>query len=154
MRVLAVVLLVAAACSGRTETARPPAWQTFDVTSVAIGSVAGRPTVVNFFASWCTPCLLEMPAFEELHLVLKEKVSFLGLSLQEDRSRAERVVKTTGVTYAVGLDPKGDVYRFAGATAMPATAFFDAQGKLVATHVGALNKGDLADLIRTKLGVS
>lgn len=153
IRVLAVLALCLAAC---TDNGAPRAvsWQTLDGKPVPVGALDDRPTVVNFFASWCTPCLLEMPEFEEVHLELKGKVSFLGLNLQEDRARAEKVLKSTGVSYPVGLDPKGDVYRFAGAKAMPATAFIDADGKLVATHAGALNKGDLIELVRTKLGVA
>jgi len=155
IRVLAVALLVfVTACGGGSDGSPSTGWQTVDGATVAVAALDGKPTVVNFFASWCTPCLLEMPAFEEVHQQMKGKVSFLGLNLQEDRSRADKVVKSTGVTYTVGLDPKGDVYRAFGAKAMPATAFLDSNGKLVTTHAGALTKGDLVELIRTKLGVS
>ena len=154
LRVLALLLVIVAAARGGSDSPRSASWKTLGGADVAVSAIDGKPTVINFFASWCTPCLLEMPAFDEVHRELEGKVAFLGLNLQEDSGRAEKVVKLTGVSYPVGLDPQGDVFRFAGARAMPATTLLDAKGKLIATHGGALTKGDLIELIRTKLGVS
>ncbi len=105
------------------------------------------PTVVNFFASTCTPCRLEMPAFEEVAGELEGKVDFLGLAVQDRPEDALELVAQTGVTYEVARDRDGDVLSAVGGFVMPTTAFVAPDGTVLAVHLGELT----ADELRTTI---
>jgi len=110
------------------------------------------PTVVNFFASWCTPCIAEMPAFEEVFQDVGDEVDFIGVAVSDRTADAERIVEETGVTYRWARDGRGDVANAAAVTQMPATMFVDADGTVVEVHSGALDADELRDLIEEHLG--
>lgn len=110
------------------------------------------PTVVNFFASWCTPCIAEMPAFESVFREVGDEVDFVGVAVSDRTADAERIVEETGVTYRWARDGRGDMANAAGVTQMPATMFVDAGGEVVTVHSGALDADELRALIEEHLG--
>ena len=112
------------------------------------------PTVVNFFASWCAPCIAEMPDFEAVSQEVAGDVGFVGLAVQDRTADATRIVEDTGVTYPWARDARGDVANAALVTQMPATMFVDASGEVVSVHSGALDADELRDLIESELGVT
>ena len=137
-----------------SDTLGPGQYKTLDGATASLAALQGKPVVVNFFASWCTPCRLEMPDFERVHAKLGDRVHFVGLNLQEDASRANDVVADTKVTYAIGLDRDGAVYRNFGGLTMPTTVLLDAKGTVVNVHAGSLDTAGLTNLITDKLGVT
>ncbi|HEU5082560.1 MAG TPA: TlpA disulfide reductase family protein [Acidimicrobiales bacterium] len=124
-----------------------------DGTEQAVGDALDGPTVVNLFASWCPPCVREMPAFEAVSQELAGEVAFVGLAVQDRTDDATRIVEETGVTYRWARDAKGDFATAAGITQMPSTLFVDADGEIVRVHSGALDADELRDLITSELGV-
>ncbi len=126
----------------------------FSMLSGGMGSFAdyrGRPLVVNFFASWCAPCVAEMPDFEAVHQELGGQVAFLGINLRDQVDDASRLVDTTGITYDVGRDPTGDLATALGVVNMPSTFFVSADGRVVEAHPGALSADDLRARIQKLL---
>ena len=85
---------------------------------------------------------------------LGDRVHFVGLNLQEDVDRANDVVADTKVTYDIGLDRDGTVYRGYNGFTMPTTVFLDAKGAVVRVHAGSLDAAGLTNLIRDELGVT
>jgi cytochrome c biogenesis protein CcmG/thiol:disulfide interchange protein DsbE len=122
-----------------------------DGTTGSLADYQGQPLVVNFFASWCAPCLAEMPGFEQVHQDLDGQVAFLGVNLQDRPADGRRVVEQTGVTYDIARDPDGSLFQRFGAAAMPTTVFIDAQGRVVDVHSGEISAGALADRIDSVL---
>jgi thiol-disulfide isomerase/thioredoxin len=122
-----------------------------DGTTGSMADYRGRPVVLNFFASWCAPCLAEMPGFEQVHQDLDGQVAFLGVNLQDRIADGQRVVDQTGVTYDIARDPDGSLFQHFGAVAMPTTVFIDAQGRVVDVHSGEISAGALADRIASVL---
>jgi len=118
----------------------------------ALADELDGPTVVNFFASWCTPCIAEMPDFEEVFQEVGDEVDFIGVATSDRTADAERIVQETGITYRWARDGRGDVANAAAITQMPATMFVDADGTVVEVHSGALDAGELRDLIEEHLG--
>lgn len=112
------------------------------------------PTVVNFFASWCPPCIAEMPDFESVSQQAAGEVEFIGLAVQDRTADAARIVEETGVTYRWARDRRGDVASAAQVTQMPSTMFIDGRGQVVSVHSGALDADELRDLIESELGVT
>ncbi|MGH9182381.1 MAG: TlpA family protein disulfide reductase [Acidimicrobiales bacterium] len=112
----------------------------------------GRPLVINFFASWCAPCVAEMPGFEEVHRQLGDQVAVLGMNLQEPVGDATALVRRTGVTYEIGRDETGELFQALGGTVMPTTVFVTAEGRIADVHGGALSVDDLGDRVRELVG--
>ncbi len=112
------------------------------------------PTVVNFFASWCPPCIAEMPDFEDVSQQVAGQVEFIGLAVQDRTADATRIVDETGITYRWARDGKGDVAAAAEVTQMPATMFIDGTGAVVSVHSGALDADELRELLESELGVT
>lgn len=105
----------------------------------------GKPMVVNLWASWCPPCRREMPMLVAAQE--REKgVSFVFVNEGEDRSTVERYLSDGSLEPAnVLLDPGARFGREVGSTALPTTLFYDAGGRLMDTHLGALSAASLAD---------
>lgn len=119
--------------------------------------ITGSPSVINFFASWCAPCLAEMPDFEEVHQANLGEVRFIGVNTREtDVDNALDVVESTGVTYEIVLGDDGSPGSlYAGVSSlgvMPTTAFVDAEGNIVDVHAGVLNAEDLQNRIEELFG--
>lgn len=125
-----------------------------DSTGTIGGLIDDRPMVVNFFASWCTPCIAEMPDFQDVSQELDGRVDFVGLAMQDRTQDAAKTVETTGVTYPWFRDARGDVIAATGSVQMPTTAFFDTEGNMVEVHAGALDADELRSMIDEHLGVS
>ena len=113
---------------------------------VSLTDVAGKPVVINFWASWCVPCRKEMPAFEAVHRRRGDRVAFFGIDRQDDRSDALRFLGRTGVSYPSGYDPDGRLdtsYRLRG---MPTTVVVGVDG-LVVEHVSGPMSEDRLDQV-------
>ena len=82
----------------RASTASPPLpaeFERFDGTKGTFADYRGTPLVVNFFASWCTPCVREMPDLQQVHSELGSKVAFLGINNQ-DRAADGQMIRGQG----------------------------------------------------------
>lgn len=106
---------------------------------------AGKPLVVNFWASWCTSCLAEIPRFVDVYERHRPEVRFLGLNLQDDPDAAERLAKELGITYALGRDPRGEAFQAFEGIAMPTTVLIDENGNVVKRLGGEVTAEQLED---------
>ena len=127
---------------------------TFDGEEVSLATLQGSPVVVNFFASTCAPCIKEMPALEEVHAELGDRVEFLGLAVTDRPEDAQRLVRQTGVTYPTAQDKDGSVIAELGGTMLPTTVLLDADGNIVRTHTGEIDADELRELLADDLGIT
>jgi thiol-disulfide isomerase/thioredoxin len=119
-----------------------------------LGDLLGeRPVVVNFFASWCQPCIDEMPDFEAVHRAAGDEVSIIGMANRDSPEAALGIVDRTGVTYPTYGDPQSSAITYFGGVQMPTTVFIDASGEVVDVHAGALDEGELRHKIDEAFGV-
>jgi thiol-disulfide isomerase/thioredoxin len=129
------------------------AFTTFDGAEVPLSTLRGGPTLVNFFASTCVPCVTEMPAFEEVYQEVGDEVAFLGLAVADRPEDAQALVERTGVTYPTAQDPDSAVITALGGSVLPTTVLLDADGEIVATHNGELDADELRALLADELGI-
>lgn len=101
----------------------------------------GRPTVVNLWASWCAPCVREMPALQAVHAKTQGGVRFVGVDTQDKKDSAAGLLQATGVTYEQRDDPDGVVRAALRAPGLPVTVVYDTRGREVSRRFGEL-KGD------------
>lgn len=150
------VLSVSAACSDTTDDGALPDTTLVslaDGAEVTTGSLApdGTPLVVNVWASWCVPCIEEMPAFDEVHRELGEGVQIVGVTDDKQES-AERLAAETGVTYPLYRDPDRSLLPELGVVQLPATLFVAADGTIVDRHQGAMTADELRGTIERLWG--
>ena len=112
---------------------------------INLADYRGKPVLVNFWATWCTPCVEEMPMLEEAYRASGSgsKVAFLGVDRQDFRPDAQAFVHRTGVTYPSAYDRDGaldDDYRLRG---MPTSVFIDKDGRIVKQVTGPLTRSQL-----------
>ncbi|MGO2880878.1 MAG: prolipoprotein diacylglyceryl transferase family protein [Halomonas sp.] len=114
-----------------------------EVTLPAVLSEAGRPMVVNLWASWCPPCRREMPVFEQAQQE-RDDVTFVFVNQGEDLSTVNAFLQQESLTLDnVYLDQNNALGHDVGAMAMPTTLYYNADGTLVDTHFGELSRATL-----------
>jgi cytochrome c biogenesis protein CcmG/thiol:disulfide interchange protein DsbE len=106
--------------------------------AVDLSSKRGTIVVLNFWATWCPPCVAEMPSLERLYRTLSpEGLSVVTVSTDEDQAELRKFVAQHGLTLPVLLDPGGQIaagdYRTTG---YPETFLLDRQGRIVRHVVG------------------
>lgn len=115
---------------------------------IRLADFAGTPTVVNFFASWCTTCDEELPAFRDTALALAGEVDFIFVNSQETGDWEPMAERNEITQFPLAKDIQGirrnGLYRdLGGPGGMPITAFYDAQGNLVDTAFTAFSEASL-----------
>lgn len=126
-----------------------------DDNPVRLSDMLGKPIVVNFWASWCPPCVGEMPDFDQIHSELGEDVVFMMVDLvdgrRETREKGKKFVQDQGFSFPVYFDTDQDAAYTYGITSIPSTLFIDKDGYIAADELGALDAETLLvkiDLIR------
>ena len=132
-----------AAASTSTDTLPSLVFERLDGTRVALTEYTGRPVVLNLWATWCPPCRREMPLLAETARARPE-VAFVFLNQGEGRLAVQAFLEEEGLALPeVLLDPETRATRHFRAIGLPTTLFFDAEGRLVARHVGELSRAAL-----------
>ncbi|MFN8016829.1 MAG: TlpA disulfide reductase family protein [Acidimicrobiales bacterium] len=114
----------------------------------------GKPTVVNFWASWCTPCRKEMPAFDEVAAKVDGEVNIIGVTDDDDLDAAKAAAKKAGVHYPLLVDQDQTLITDLALSGLPGTVFVDADGKVVGKHLGALTEAELTKQIEDRYGIT
>jgi len=122
-------------------------WDGTETTLADLVADDGRPVVVNLWATWCTPCLEEMPDLQATHEAHDPDVRFLGINVSDSPTKSAHRVAELGITYLQGRDPESGFTVALGAVGLPVTAFIDSGGALAHVHHGRLDTTDLAAAI-------
>ena len=94
---------------------------------VRLADFRGRAVVINFWATWCPPCRVEMPALQQAQLNMPDVV-VLGVNQQESADIVSRFMREQGLDFPVALDVAGEVSRMYRVRALPTTYFIDGSG--------------------------
>ncbi|MCJ7605725.1 MAG: TlpA family protein disulfide reductase [Dehalococcoidales bacterium] len=161
--ILGVILVMAGCSSGSGGNLPAPgrAAPDFELTSlagqtVALSELRGSPVVLNFWATWCGPCRLEMPFLQMVHdsdAWRQEGLVVMGVNIQETAELVEMFMTDFGLTFPVLLDFSGNTARQYNISGIPATFFIDKGGIIQKIKVGAYTniaalENDVEDLVR------
>ncbi len=127
--------------------------QSLDGKSMSLSDLRGKAVLLNFWATWCTPCKIEMPWFVELQNEYGAKgLQIVGVAM-DDASKEDiaKFAKDMGVNYPIliGKEAVGDQY--GGVPALPETFFIGRDGKIVDKILGLKGKGDIEEDIQKAL---
>ena len=106
---------------------------------------AGRPMVVNIFASWCVPCRAEAPQLEELK---RRGVPLVGIAIRDRPEDLAQFLASYGNPFrAIGADIDRRVQLDIGSAGVPETFVVDGRGIIRYQHIGAINPPDVATIL-------
>ena len=104
--------------------------------------LAGKPAVINFFATWCPPCKAEIPGFVEVYNTHKEKgFELIGISLDTDtRENMPGFLMSNKVGYKILFGDLATARAYGGVSSIPTTFFVGKDGEIKNVHVGYMDK--------------
>jgi peroxiredoxin len=122
---------------------------------VQLSDYRGKVVLLNFWATWCDPCRIEIPWFIDLQRQYKaDGVAVVGVSMDEDGWKAIKpFVAEVGINYRVLLGDDKVAQLYGGVDSLPTSFIIDRQGRIAAVHIGLVSKSryenDLKQLLRT-----
>lgn len=119
----------------------PPAFtlKALDGTPHRLDDYRGKAVLVNFWASWCPPCLAELPSMQRLaDRMAPEAFELLAINVGESPFRVSKFVKLIGIKLKVLLDSEGEIFRTWGGTVYPTSFIQDGDGQIRYVAYGPL----------------
>lgn len=108
-----------------------------DGSSFTLSEHEGSVILLNFWATWCGPCVREMPAFSRLLEKYGEELTLLAVNLGEDEETVKSFLDRNGYTFPVALDPDGEIGALYPSDGIPYTVVIGRDGKIACVHLGA-----------------
>ena len=125
-----------------------------DGESVNLAGARGKVVLLNFWATWCGPCRMEVPDLVALQKKYKDRLQVIGLIIDDtDEDAIRAFAKRYGINYPVAIAPAETRFEFGGVPALPTSFVIDAQGRVVQKHIGLRDPVLYETEIRALLGM-
>lgn len=120
---------------------------------ISLSDFRGQPVLINFWATWCGPCRLEMPAIQERFERYKDEgFVVLAVDFDEPASDVRAYGKGLGLTFNLLLDPGAEVQKLYRNRSYPSSFFVDAEGVIQVQHIGVMTEGQIDENL-AKIGI-
>ena len=120
---------------------------------VKLSDLRGKIVVLNFWATWCEPCKVEMPYFEELYQSERSDLAILGVNFDEPPDQVKQFVDEFQLSFPILLDPGGEVQNLYRVRGYPTTLIVDQQGIVQFHHIGLITEAQLEHYL-TEMGAN
>ncbi len=121
---------------------------------LSLSDYRGSPLVINFWATWCAPCRIEMPFLQSRYEKYAEShgLRVLAVDFDEPQPDVQAFAESFGLTFDVLLDPGGDTQVLYQIRGYPSSYFVDRDGVIQVVHIGVMTEGQLDENLE-KIGV-
>jgi cytochrome c biogenesis protein CcmG/thiol:disulfide interchange protein DsbE len=154
--VLAVTLLAGACCAGESAGGIAADFTRSDLSGnpVHLADYHGKVVLLNFWATWCGPCLEEIPAFSRWQQQYGPAgLQVIGVSMDDDEKPVQHFLKKTPLAYPVVMGDTALAKLYGGVLGLPLTYLIDAHGKIVAHYLGGTDVKAVEAKIKRLLGL-
>jgi cytochrome c biogenesis protein CcmG, thiol:disulfide interchange protein DsbE len=114
---------------------------------VVLAELRGTPVLVNFWATWCTPCRQEMPLLGAAHKRLGGKLAIVGVDVKDNRAEAVRFLADRKIDYPSAYDPDASLRRSFEFVGLPVTVLVGRDGRVLDRVTGAVTRSRLNQLL-------
>lgn len=122
-----------------------------DGTSVTLSEM-DKPYMLNFWATWCGPCVSEMPHMQKIYEEMNGKFEIIAVNLSEDKTTVESFINLNGYSFKIGMEENYELSNAYGAYSIPLSFMVDKDGKITAVQVGAMSEAKMREFIGSALG--
>lgn len=127
--------------------------QLIDGSSITLSDFKGKPVIINFWATWCGPCVKEMPAFERLQADFGDKIGIIAVNCGDDADTVKDFASENGYTFPIALDEDYKINMLYPTSSIPYTVVLDANGKITHISAGAVDADTMYEKYKDALGV-
>ena len=122
-----------------------------DGNAVSLSDMTGKPTVINFWATWCRYCVEELPIFHHYAKEYMDEINFMMVDLpdgyRETKEKALAFAKNEGYDFPIYFDSDGSASNAYQIQSIPMTLLIDRDGNLYKIHIGLMNEAALKQYI-------
>lgn len=129
----------------------------FTFTDLATGKVMNlsdlrdKPVYLNFWATWCPPCVKELPHIQAKYEQYKDRIHFLAISVDSEQDAPAQFISSKGYTFPVGYGNEREISRAYNIEAIPASYIIGTDGTIKAQIVGSMDEADLERFLQKGL---
>lgn len=124
---------------------------TKDGTVVELASIKGKPVFLNFWATWCAPCMEEMPHINNVYAQYRDKVEFMVVSIDDSKADYEKYVSSQTSELPLLFGDKAQILEDFKLQGIPATYFIDKYGTITKSHIGGMTENQLKTFLEVNL---
>lgn len=126
---------------------------TLDGGQITLSNLRGRWVVLNFWATWCAPCVEEMPALQQIADDYADTLTLLGVNMRETPQEVAAFIEAQAIRYPILINPGDQMLLDYTVTGLPQTFIIDPAGEIVYRSFGAITLDSFATLLDTFIGV-
>jgi thiol-disulfide isomerase/thioredoxin len=146
-----LLALVLALCLSQPVAAAPFAFTDLNGKVQRLSDHKGKWVLVNFWATWCPPCLEEIPDLVELHEAHKRKdLVVIGVALDSTEKSVREFVNRFAISYPVAVSDYDQAAQVGEVSVLPTSYLFDPKGELVSYQEGMLTRSSVESYIKSK----
>ncbi len=152
MRILSVLLLALTLAAAGSAQQKAPNFkvQAADGSTIELAKLKGKVVVLNYWATWCGPCRMEIPGFVDVYKQYKARgLEIVGVSLDREGWKVVKpYIQKANINYPVVVADENLESAYGQIDAIPTTFVVDKKGNLVDKHVGYMSKADFEQLVK------
>ena len=116
--------------------------------TMKLSDLRDKPVYLNFWATWCPPCVKEIPHIQSKYEQYKDRIHFLAISVDSEQEAPAQFISSKGYTFTVGYGNEREISRAYNIEAIPASYIIGTDGTIKAQIVGSMDEADLESFLQ------